>query len=182
MVGRHQYGGPSSVSMSAAAAGKSPNKLLWRMQLQQPCLSLSQREVAESITSWCSSQQSIHFIVHPLYFKHHQTATKTPLVTLRSWPAKTQDTNNHHIKIPEIWGSYRLFQTSVMTKSAKSSKQLTFPGGKKHAQLKYVTVCYINGYNHPSPVSSAVLNIRRSKNLQTEFVAYEIVQHVDEKA
>ena len=52
---------------------------------------------------------------------------------------------------------------------------ISFSGGKKHSQLQYVPVCSIN-WLQPSPVSSAFLN------LQAEFVAYEIVQQVDEKA
>lgn len=97
--------GTSSASMSSAAAGKLPNKLLWRMQLQQPCLSLSQREVAELITSWYlmifipTSYISlfIHFISSITkhqenmflifgYFWMFCVSFCPPLVALRSWP------------------------------------------------------------------------------------------------
>ena len=154
MVGRHQYGGTSSASMSAAAAGKLPNKLLWRMQLQQPCLSLSQREVAESITSWIFMifddihPNKLHFIVHPLYFKHHQIPKKhvfdfwmfcvsfcLPLVALRSWPW------NPTPRSQVLTGSSRppSWQKSLQSLPSKYIYIIiiTFSGGKKHSQLKY---------------------------------------------
>ena len=82
----------------------------------------------------------LHLIVHPLYFKHHQHQIHKENNTcfwfldifgcfvcrfvhhLLLWGVdhETQDTTNHHIKIPpEISGSHRLFQTSVMAKVCK---------------------------------------------------------------